>query len=146
MIRTAPLPLCLALFITLMSAETPGDPAAGERIFAGKGNCLSCHMVRGRGGVLGADLSRIGIERTPAQIEQALRNPGAAPPVVRLPRRGVSAPGAVTVRLRDGQTIRGIAKNESSFDMQVLGTDGQLHLLLKTQVAEVAREKSLMPP
>ncbi len=26
-----------------------GDASAGERFFAGKGNCLSCHMVRGRG-------------------------------------------------------------------------------------------------
>jgi mono/diheme cytochrome c family protein len=29
-----------------------GDAAAGERFFTGKGNCSSCHMVRGRGGVL----------------------------------------------------------------------------------------------
>src|SRR5215208_6190667 len=26
--------------------STAGDPAAGERFFAGKGNCASCHMVR----------------------------------------------------------------------------------------------------
>ena len=36
-------------------------------------------MVRGRGGVLGPDLSNVGRDRTPAQIEQALRDPGAAP-------------------------------------------------------------------
>ena len=54
-----------------------GDAAAGERLFAGKGNCATCHMVRGRGGVLGPDLSNIGRDRTAAQIAQALRDPGA---------------------------------------------------------------------
>jgi len=111
-----------------------GDAAAGAQIFSGKGNCAGCHMVNGRGGVLGPDLSSIGSERSPAQLAQALRDPGGSP-----------AYRAVTVRLRGGQTIRGIAKNESPFDLQVLGTDGSLHLLTKQDVAEVVREKSLMP-
>src|SRR5215472_10261627 len=102
---------------TTGSAPTD-DPAAGERFFAGKGNCASCHMVRGRGGILGPDLSNVGRQRTPAQIEQALRDPGAAAdaPAGRGGRGGRGAPPsyrAVTVRLRDGQTLRGIAKNES---------------------------------
>src|SRR5215831_16248008 len=127
-----------------------GDATAGERFFTGKGNCTSCHMVRGRGGVLGPDLSNIGRDRRPAQIEQALRDPGSAPaaPAGRGGRGGRgAAPSyrAVTVRLHDGRTIRGIAKNESAFDLQLLATDGKLHLLSKDQVAEIVREKSLMP-
>jgi PQQ-dependent dehydrogenase (methanol/ethanol family) len=128
----------------------PGDPAAGERFFTGQGNCTSCHMVRGRGGVLGPDLSTVGRDRSPAQIEQALRDPGAGPAAGtgrggRGGRGGAPPYHAVTVRLRDGQSIRGIAKNESAFDLQLLGMDGKLHLLLKDQVAEVVREKTLMP-
>jgi alcohol dehydrogenase (cytochrome c) len=130
------------------SEAAPGDIAAGERIFAAR-NCASCHMVRGRGGILGPDLSNVG-DRSAAQIEQALRDPGGTPAN---PARGARGPRgggtpsfrAVTVRLRDGQTIRGIAKNEGPFDLQLLGTDGKLHLLSKDQVAEVMREKSLMP-
>jgi len=38
-------------------ATTSGDAAAGERFFNGKGNCSSCHMVHGKGGILGPDLS-----------------------------------------------------------------------------------------
>ncbi len=130
----------------------PGDAAAGERFFASKGNCLSCHMIRGRGGVLGPDLSNVGRERSPARIEQALRDPGAAPPpsAGRGGRggRGGGAPSyrAVTVRLRDGSTLRGIAKNESPFDLQLLDLNAKLHLLQKDQIAEVVREKSIMPP
>ena len=38
-------------------------------------------------------------------------------------------------------TLRGIAKNESAFDLQLLAVDGKLHLLSKDQVAEMVREK-----
>jgi mono/diheme cytochrome c family protein len=136
---------------TVQAVETaPGDPAAGERFFAGKGNCSACHMVRGAGGVLGPDLSAIGRDRRPAQIEQKLRDPEAAPAAQagRGGRGGRGGPPlfrAVTVRLRNGATIRGIAKNESAFDLQLLSVDGKLHLLSKDQVAEVVREKTLMP-
>src|SRR6266851_1424702 len=126
----------------------PGDSIAGERFFAAKGKCAGCHMVRGRGAVIGPDLSNVGRDRTPVQIEQALRDPGAAATAqAGRGRRGAAAPSyrAVTVRLRNSQTIRGIAKNESAFDVQLLDLDGKLHLLLKDQVAEVIREKSLMP-
>ena len=131
-------------------AASPGDPAAGERFFAGKGNCANCHMVRGRGGVLGPDLSNVGRDRNPTQIEQALRDPGAAPATAggrggRGGRGAAPTYRAVTVRLRDGQTLRGIAKNESTFDLQLLAVDGRLHLLSKDQVVEIVREKSLMP-
>jgi PQQ-dependent dehydrogenase (methanol/ethanol family) len=128
----------------------PGDPAAGESFFTGKGSCAACHMVRGRGGVLGPDLSAIGRDRRPEQIEQKLRDPEAAPaaPAGRGGRGGRSGPPAyraVTVRMRNGQSIRGIAKNESAFDLQLLGVDGKLHLLNKDQVTDVVREKTLMP-
>jgi PQQ-dependent dehydrogenase (methanol/ethanol family) len=126
-----------------------GDPVAGERFFNGKGDCVRCHMAHGRGGILGPDLSAIGRDRTPAQLEQYLRDPGSATPTQqgrggRGGRGGVPSYRAVTLRLRDGSTVRGIARNESTFDIQVLGMDGRLHLLLKDGVAEIVREKTLM--
>ena len=128
----------------------PGDPIAGERFFNGAGHCASCHMIHGRGGVLGPDLSNIGGERQPAQIEQALRDPSLTPPAVGRGGRGggrgaAASYQAVAVRLRDGRTLRGIARNESPFDLQLLATDGKLYLLGKQDVAEVTHEKSLMP-
>src|SRR5580698_7081877 len=56
-----------------------GDINAGFRFFVDRGNCLSCHAIRGRGGVIGPDLGSIGIARTAAQINQALVNPGSLP-------------------------------------------------------------------
>ncbi len=124
----------------------PGDPVAGRRFFMGKGNCTSCHMVRGNGGVLGPDLSNLGKDRTPDRIEEALLNPGAAHSSSGgRSRSEAAAYRAVSVRLLSGQTIRGLAKNESTFDLQLLGVDGKLYLIVKDQVADITPEKSLMP-
>src|SRR5436305_4057091 len=116
-----------------------GDVGAGERLFSER-QCATCHMIRGRGGIVGPDLSTVGRDRTAQQIEQALRDPGNVPA-----RRGAPAWRAVTVRLRDGQSLRGIAKNESAFGLQLLSVDGKLHLLSKDRIAEIGREKTLMP-
>ena len=102
-------------------------------------------MVRGRGGVLGPDLSNIGRNRTAAEILQALHDPGGSPAPAAVRGRGAPTYRAVTVRLRDGRTLRGIAKNESPFDLQLLAADGKLYRLTKDQVADLSREKSLMP-
>jgi cytochrome c oxidase cbb3-type subunit 3 len=74
----AELDAIVAYFGTLKSpaAENPvhGDAAEGERFFTGNGKCSSCHMVRGRGGILGPDLSNLARERKLGQIEQALKD------------------------------------------------------------------------
>src|SRR6202140_3171027 len=127
--RIASFTILLGLAWICAAAQTamPADAAAGERFFGGKGNCASCHMVRGRGGILGPDLSDIGHDRTSAQIEQALRDPDTFMATARPARRdgGVFSYPAVTVRLRTGQTIHGIAKNENAFELQVLDMDGK---------------------
>src|SRR5260370_19938990 len=42
------------------ATDVPGDVAAGERFFFGKGHCASCHMVSGRGRPIGPGLSSVG--------------------------------------------------------------------------------------
>ena len=115
-----------------------GDPRAGEAIFFGKGGCSSCHMMRGRGGLNGPDLTNAGLDLTLAEIEQSIRNPDA--------RR---KPGyqVVTAELRSGGVVRGFLRNESTFDMQIQSFDGKLHLLTRAETVAVRREpKSYMPP
>src|SRR5262249_1477424 len=114
-----------------------GDAAAGAAFFFGKGNCFSCHMVKGRGGLLGPDLSELGAKRTLSEIELSLRTPSA-----RL------EPGfrVVSARLHDGRLIRGFAKNESNYDLQLQSLDGRLHLLRRQEIAELVRESSSLMP
>ena len=69
----------ILLFLGSLSAPAidralPGDVAAGSAFFFGEGKCSGCHMIQGRGGVLGPDLSNLGRERRLAQIEQALHS------------------------------------------------------------------------
>src|SRR5215470_12326723 len=132
----------LIAFLRFLSAPAienvaPGDAAAGAAFFFGKGKCFSCHMVNGRGGLLGPDLSELGAKRTLSEIEASLRNPGA-----RL------APGfrVVSARLRDGRLIRGFARNESNYDLQLQSLDGKLHLLQRQEIAELVRESSSLMP
>src|SRR2546426_688973 len=51
--------------LTAPAAQRPVDGAvdSGRQFFFGKGNCSSCHMIGGRGGVLGPDLSNLAAGR-----------------------------------------------------------------------------------
>ncbi len=116
-------------------AHPAGDPAAGERFFFGAGNCSSCHKARGRGALKGPDLTEIARQHTLAEIESALVKPKVA--------RGYSV---VNVRLANGTELRGFARNGSTFDLQIQGFDGQLHLLKRDEIAVLSEEeKPLMP-
>ena len=51
-----------------------GDATAGERFFTGRGKCSNCHMVRGKGGILGPDLSDLARERRIAKSSRPFAN------------------------------------------------------------------------
>jgi putative heme-binding domain-containing protein len=133
----------LAAFVSGLRApafEHPpaGNAEAGGSFFFGKGNCANCHLVKGRGGVLGPDLSNLGRDTRLARIQLALRDPNAL---------GMAGYKLVSVRLRSGQTIRGLAKNESNYDLQLQDLDGKLHFVTREEIAEeIAEPKGLMPP
>jgi PQQ-dependent dehydrogenase (methanol/ethanol family) len=127
-----------ALNAPAAESTVPGDSVAGERFFFGKGQCASCHMVYGKGKPVGPDISNVGREMRVDQIRGALLQPGAQ-----------ITPGyeLVTVRLRDGQTLRGFARNRSSFDIRLQDREGKFHLLQEGQISDIQDERqSLMPP
>ena len=55
----------------------------GEPLFAD--SCLRCHTLRGKGGAVGPDLSRIGARGNRAYIEQVIRNPSKVFPGTVMP-------------------------------------------------------------
>jgi cytochrome c oxidase cbb3-type subunit III len=117
------------------SSPPTGDAANGERIF--RANCAGCHIVNGRGGQLGPDLSRIGSARPRAGLAAKVRGtstfirPGYEP---------------VTLVTRQGDRIRGVRKNEDEFSIQIMDMRERLQGYLKTTLAEVTVEKqSVMP-
>jgi cytochrome c oxidase cbb3-type subunit III len=116
-------------------AAPTGDAANGERVF--RANCGSCHMVNGRGGQLGPDLSRIGSGRPRAGLHAKVRG------TTDFIRPGYEA---VTLVTREGERIRGVKKNEDEFSIQIMDTRERLQGFLKSNLTELTLEtQSLMP-
>jgi PQQ-dependent dehydrogenase (methanol/ethanol family) len=141
-----------SLNVSASDLAPDGDGVAGERFFFGKGQCGSCHMVRGRGGAKGPDLSAIGRELTLRQLEQSLDDPngraasrsgGACPGWAWCPGQGWSL---ATVKLKDGTSVRGLVRSEGKHDVQLQTLDGHLRSVIDTEYREIVREKgSYMP-
>ncbi len=114
-----------------------GNATAGERYFFGKGGCSECHMIQGHGGVKGPDLTEASRNLTAAEVETSLRHPND---------RRVAGYRLATVELESGTRVRGFVRNESDFDLQLLGLDGKLYLLSDGKFKILAREPgSFMP-
>jgi cytochrome c oxidase cbb3-type subunit III len=139
-----------ALRGTAIDAPARGDVARGEQVFRGKGGCTECHMLKGKGGLIGPDLTNIASQRKLSSIIDALtkvqhrveidggRHDSALMPL--------SSYQAVRVTTRDGRTIRGILKNQDSFSLQILGSDNVLYAFTRDELRETHLDpKSLMP-
>ncbi|HEY0263926.1 MAG TPA: PQQ-dependent dehydrogenase, methanol/ethanol family [Granulicella sp.] len=118
--------------------KVPGDPAAGEKLFGGKGRCLECHEVNGTGGVMAGDLSAIGVNSVDF-LRTWVLHPGAptpspAPPAGAAPRppnRGGGGGGGaplsaatITVKTKDGKTVEGVRVADDSFTLLLRDRSG----------------------
>ena len=118
-------------------AKLPGDAERGKVLFFGSAQCSTCHMIAGRGGFFGPELSvyaaRIGAEEVRAAIVDPNKDLD--------PRRGL-----VTVTLADSTTLVGLIRNHDNFSLQLQTRDGAFHLLNKSDIRTTKYEgKSAMP-
>ncbi len=114
----------------------PGDPEHGMALFKGKGQCQECHMIRGEGGTIGPDLSSIGAQVSLAHLREELTQELPIPP-------GFSP---VEVVGPHGEVVKGIAKNDDDFSIQILDEQNRLHLYGKSDLRSITYAKhSLMP-
>ena len=115
----------------------PGNPAQGEKLFRGKGDCSQCHMVKGEGGRLGPDLSDIGWLRSPQHLRTSIVQPNGE----------VDSPyWSVRIVGKDGKTIPGIRLNEDTYSIQVMDMQENLHSYWKRDLSEIRREKASWMP
>ncbi len=125
-----------------------GNAAQGKKLFYGDANCSSCHMVNGKGGRIGPDLSSVGGSRRTDALIESVRKPsarlawGLTEPTKEFPQEYEH----VTVITDDGREFEGVTLNEDSFTLQMIDTSERLQLLQKDKLksCEVTR-KSLMP-
>ncbi len=116
----------------------PGDPAAGKRLYAGKGNCAACHWLDGAGGRQGPELSAIGARRSLSHLRESLTDPAAS----------VSADYLPVTAVLGGRRIRGIRLGEDPFTIQIRDSADALHSLRKADLAALEKHagESSMPP
>lgn len=84
--------LVIAWLVWPQPAWAQGDAALitkGEKIYADK-KCALCHMIKGKGGKTGGDLSDVGARREASWLKQFMKDPKAMDPKAAkmLPFRG----------------------------------------------------------
>lgn len=84
----------LLLIIVVSSVAWADMP--GEKLFNRK--CAMCHIVHGRGGAIGPDLSRIGGRMSAAQLQAKVAYPKKSNP-------GTSMPSFVTLESTEMQSL-----------------------------------------
>ena len=122
-----------ALLPTVLIAQS----SAGKLVFEGKGGCVRCHSIAGRGGSLGPELSEIGLKRSDESLRLSITDPNAE-----IDREYLT----VVVIAKLGQRTEGIGLNEDDISIQLRDPEGNPRSFLKADLAEVRREeRSLMP-
>jgi cytochrome c oxidase cbb3-type subunit III len=130
------------------SAQPTGNPTHGKELFKGSAACASCHMIEGKGGRLGPDLTATGTARSTEYIVDSVRNPS------RRLTQGITeamkefSQEYETVNVVDdrGQKFQGVVLNEDNFTLQMIDTREQLHLFEKEKLRSVEKSReSLMP-
>ena len=129
-------------------AKPVGNGAHGKELFYGDANCSLCHMVEGKGGRVGPELTAVGGSRTREAIIDSVRNPsrrlawGLTEATKEFPQEYET----VTVVTADGKQIKGVALNEDNFSVQMMDTSEQIHLLEKDKLRSFQKSRESMMP
>jgi putative heme-binding domain-containing protein len=129
-------------------AKPSGNAAHGKELFYGDANCSLCHMIGGKGGRLGPELTGVGGSRTREAIIDSVRNPsrrlawGLTEATKEFPQEYET----ITVVTADGKEIKGVALNEDSFTVQMMDTSEQIYLLEKDKLRSLQKSRESMMP
>jgi cytochrome c oxidase cbb3-type subunit 3 len=129
-------------------SQPAGNAAHGKDLFFGAASCATCHMVQGKGGRLGPDLSGTGSARSIDYIVDSLRNPSRrlAQGLTEATKEFSQEYETVTAVTADGQKFMGVVLNEDQFTLQMMDTREQLHLFEKGKLRSFEKTReSLMP-
>jgi len=120
-----------------------GDPEHGQVLFNGS-ICSTCHIISGKGGSVGPELTQIGLKRGPRYMSEAITHPGKTKPV---DQNGFYKFMVVQITLNNGETLEGVRLNEDTFTIQLKDAKNQFHSFKKSDIKSLKkiREESLMP-
>jgi cytochrome c oxidase cbb3-type subunit 3 len=129
-------------------AQIPGNAAHGKELFYGSAACSTCHMIEGKGGRLGPDLSTTGSARSTDYLVESIRNPSRrlAQGISEAMKEFSQEYETVTVVTAEGTKFVGVVLNEDHFTLQMMDTREQLHLFEKGKLRSLEKSReSLMP-
>ncbi len=129
-------------------AQAIGDAAHGKRLFYGDANCSGCHMVEGKGGRFGPDLTAVGMSRSADAIVDSVRNPSRrlAPGLLEATKEFPQEYETVTVVTAKGQEIKGVTMNEDNSSLQMMDMSEQIHLFEKDKLRSIKQSRTSMMP
>jgi cytochrome c oxidase cbb3-type subunit 3 len=129
-------------------ARPAGNAAHGKELFYSDANCSLCHMVEGKGGRVGPELTAVGGSRTRESIIDSVRNPsrrlawGLTESTKEFPQEYET----ITVVAVDGKQIKGVALNEDNFSVQIMDTNEKIYLLDKDKLRSFQKSRESMMP
>ncbi|MFI4874360.1 MAG: glucose dehydrogenase, partial [Blastopirellula sp. JB062] len=115
-----------------------GDVAAGRKIFFEKTevSCVRCHRAQGVGGRVGPELDKIGAEKEPAYLLEAIVRPNA---------KIAKGFESVMVLSLDGRTHTGVLKAETDESLSLVNAEGELVTLAQDDIEARKAANSPMP-
>jgi cytochrome c oxidase cbb3-type subunit 3 len=129
-------------------ALAAGNAVQGKKLFYGDANCSLCHMVEGKGGRVGPELTGVAGARSRTAIIDSVRNPSRrlAWGLTESTKEFAQEYETITVVTADGKKIKGVALNEDNFSVQIMDMSEQIHLLDKDNLRSFQKSReSLMP-
>jgi len=128
--------------------DTMGNAARGKELFYGSAACGTCHMVNGRGGRLGPELTTTATSRSREYFVDSLRSPSKrlAQGIMEAMKDFPQEYETANVTTADGTKYQGVVLNEDAFTVQVLDTREVLHAWEKSSLKAYEKTRqSLMP-
>ena len=125
-----------------------GNATRGKELFYGSAACGTCHMVNGKGGRLGPELSTVTTSRSPEYFVESLRNPSKrlAQGISEAMKEFSQEYETVKVVTADGTKLMGVVLNEDFFTLQMIDTREQVHSFEKDKLRSMEKSReSLMP-
>jgi putative heme-binding domain-containing protein len=129
-------------------AQPMGNAAHGKELFFGNATCSTCHMIQGKGGRLGPDLSTTGSARSTDYLVESVRSPSKrlAQGISEAMKEFSQEYETVKVETAEGQKFMGVVLNEDQFTLQMMDTRENLHLFEKDKLKSFEKTReSLMP-
>lgn len=129
-------------------ATSSGDVAHGKQLFENDANCSTCHMISGKGGRIGPDLTGAAVSRTTNALIESVRNPSQhlAWGLTEATKEFAQEYRSVSVVTAEGKQIKGVTLNEDQFTVQMMDLAQRIYSFDKSKLRSFQETReSLMP-